>query len=57
VVTTTRGDIHYVVSEYGIADLRGRSVPDRAKALISIAHPNFRDELEREFQRIYNRKT
>lgn len=57
VVTTTRADIHYVVTEYGIADLRGRSVPDRAKALISIAHPNFRDELEREFQRIYNRKT
>ncbi len=56
VVTTTRSDIHYVVTEYGIADLRGKSVPTRAKALISIAHPDFRGELKKEFQRIYNRK-
>jgi 4-hydroxybutyrate CoA-transferase len=56
VVTTTRSDIHYVVTEYGIADLRGKSVPERAKALIVIAHPDFRGELKKEFQRIYNRK-
>jgi 4-hydroxybutyrate CoA-transferase len=56
VVTTTRSDIHYVVTEYGIADLRGKSVPERAKALITIAHPDFRGELKKEFQRIYNRK-
>jgi 4-hydroxybutyrate CoA-transferase len=56
VVTTTRSDIHYVVTEYGIADLRGKSVPARAKALITIAHPDFRSELKKEFQRIYNRK-
>ena len=56
VVTTTRSDIHYVVTEYGIADLRGKSVPARAKALITIAHPDFRGELKKEFQRIYNRK-
>jgi 4-hydroxybutyrate CoA-transferase len=56
VVTTTRSDIHYAVTEYGIADLRGKSVPDRAKALIAIAHPDFRGELKKEFQRIYNRK-
>jgi len=56
VVTTTRTDIHFVVTEYGIADLRGKSVPERAKALISIAHPDFRSDLKREFQRIYNRK-
>ncbi|MGC9324343.1 MAG: acetyl-CoA hydrolase/transferase family protein [Desulfomonilia bacterium] len=54
VVTTTRSDIHFAVSEYGIADLRGKSVPQRAKALISIAHPDFRDELKKEFKRIYN---
>jgi 4-hydroxybutyrate CoA-transferase len=44
------------VTEYGIADLRGKSVPERAKALITIAHPDFRGELKKEFQRIYNRK-
>ena len=56
VVTTTRSDIHFAVTEYGIADLRGKSVPDRAKALTAIAHPDFRGELKKEFQRIYNRK-
>jgi 4-hydroxybutyrate CoA-transferase len=48
IVTTTRTDIHFVVTEYGIADLRGRSVPERAKALIHIAHPRFRDQLRDE---------
>ena len=56
VVTTTRSDIHYVVTEYGIADLRGKSVPERARALIHIAHPDFRSDLKKEFLRIYNRK-
>ncbi|MCE5280938.1 MAG: 4-hydroxybutyrate CoA-transferase, partial [Deltaproteobacteria bacterium] len=56
VVTTARSDIHLVVTEYGIADLRGKSVPDRARALIRIAHPDFRGDLTKEFQRIYNRK-
>lgn len=56
VVTSARSDIHYAVTEYGIADLRGKSVPDRAKALISIAHPDFRDELKKEFHRIYQRR-
>ncbi len=45
-VTTSRGDIHYVVTEYGVADLYGRCVRERVKALIGIAHPNFREELE-----------
>ena len=52
-VTTPRTDVHYIVTEYGIANLRGKSVPERAKALISIAHPDFREELEREAARIY----
>ncbi len=46
-VTTTRGDVHYVVTEYGVADLYGKPVSERVKSLIKIAHPNFRDELER----------
>jgi len=44
-VVTSRGDVHYVVTEYGIADLRGRSVRERALALISVAHPDVRGEL------------
>ncbi|HWR68465.1 MAG TPA: GNAT family N-acetyltransferase [Desulfomonilia bacterium] len=44
-VVVTRGDIHYVVTEYGIAYVHGKSIRDRAMALINIAHPKFRDEL------------
>ncbi len=44
-VVVTRGDIHYVVTEYGIAYVHGKSIRDRAMMLISIAHPKFRDEL------------
>ena len=47
-VVTTRGDVHYVVTEYGVAYLHGKSVQERAIALISIAHPKFRAELTRE---------
>lgn len=47
-VVTTRGDVHYVVTEYGIAYLHGKSVQERALALISIAHPNFRADLLKE---------
>lgn len=46
VVTTARGDADIVVTEHGIAELRGRSVRERAKALIAIAHPDFRRDLE-----------
>ncbi len=46
-VTTSRGDVHYVVTEYGVADLYGKPVSERVRSLIKIAHPNFRDELER----------
>jgi 4-hydroxybutyrate CoA-transferase len=45
-VVTTRGDVHYVVTEYGIAYLHGKTLRQRAEALIAIAHPKFRDELQ-----------
>jgi hypothetical protein len=48
IVTTPRSDIMYIVTEYGMVNLKGKSVTDRAKALISIAHPDFREGLERE---------
>jgi len=44
-VVTSRGDVHYVVTEHGVAYLHGKSIQDRAIALISIAHPDFRAEL------------
>ena len=46
-VITTRGDVHYIITEYGIADLWGKTLRERTKALIKISHPNFREELER----------
>ncbi len=47
-VVTTRADVHYVVTEYGIAYLHGKNLRQRAEALISIAHPNFKQNLEEE---------
>ncbi len=44
-VTVPASDVSYIVTEYGIVNLKGKSVWQRAKALISIAHPQFRDEL------------
>lgn len=44
-VVTSRGDVHYVVTEYGVADLWGKNVRERALALINLAHPDFRAEL------------
>jgi len=44
-VVTSRGDVHYVITEYGVAYLFGKSLKERARALINIAHPKFRDEL------------
>lgn len=46
-VTTSRGDVHFVVTEYGVVDLHGMNVRERVNALIGIAHPKFREELER----------
>ena len=46
-VTTSRGDVHFVVTEYGVADLYGKTIRERARALMDIAHPKFREDLER----------
>ena len=45
-VVTSRADVHYVVTEFGVADLHGKTLRERAQALIGIAHPKFREELE-----------
>ena len=52
-VTTSRNDVNYVITEYGIAQLRGKNLRQRAEALIEIAHPDFRDELRDELRRRY----
>ena len=44
-VVTTRNDVHYVATEYGVAALRGKTIRERTQALIRIAHPKFREEL------------
>ncbi|MGE0284572.1 MAG: acetyl-CoA hydrolase/transferase family protein [Rhizobiaceae bacterium] len=46
-VTTPRNDVHYIVTEFGCAELRGKSLKERAEALIGLAHPRFRDKLAR----------
>ena len=46
-VVTTRNHVHYVVTEYGIAYLYGKTIRQRARALINVAHPQFREDLER----------
>jgi acyl-CoA hydrolase len=53
-VVTTRAHVRTVVTEFGVAELFGRSVRERAHALIGIAHPDFRDELAREASRLYH---
>lgn len=47
-VVTTRAHAHYIVTEYGVADLFGKSIRERARALIHIAHPDHREQLARE---------
>ncbi|NIM92410.1 MAG: 4-hydroxybutyrate CoA-transferase [Anaerolineales bacterium] len=47
-VVTTRNHVHYVVTEFGIAHLYGRTIRERARALINIAHPDFQEDLERQ---------
>ena len=53
-VVTSRGDVHYVVTEYGIAQLWGNTIQERARKLISIAHPDFRDELTEFAKKTYS---
>jgi acyl-CoA hydrolase len=48
IVTTPRSDVMYVVTEYGVVNLKGKSVAERARALISLAHPDFREDLDRQ---------
>ncbi len=49
-ITTTRAHVHHVATEYGVVDLFGKNLKQRAKALISIAHPSHREKLEKESQ-------
>lgn len=53
VVTTPRNEVHYVASEYGVACLKGMTTADRAKALIGLAHPKFREELTAEARKLH----
>lgn len=53
-VVTSRAHVRTVVTEYGVAELFGRSIRERATALIAIAHPDFRDNLAREVHRLYH---
>ena len=55
-VTTSRNDVGYVVTEFGIAALRGKTTRERMKALIRVAHPQFREELEKKAFEIYHVK-
>ena len=48
-VTTTRAHVHYIATEFGVVNLFGKNIKQRAEAMISIAHPNHQEELEREF--------
>jgi acyl-CoA hydrolase len=47
-VVTTRAHVHYIVTEYGVANLKARSLSERAVALIAVAAPQFREQLARE---------
>ena len=54
-VVTTRAHVHYVVTEYGVADLYGATLSERAKRLIEIAHPDDREQLERDWRASFGR--
>ncbi|MGB4439937.1 MAG: acetyl-CoA hydrolase/transferase C-terminal domain-containing protein [Sedimentibacter sp.] len=55
-VTTSRNDVDYIVTEFGIASLKGKTLRQRAASLIEIAHPSFRDELKEEFEKRFLKK-
>lgn len=48
-VVTTRAHVHYVITEYGIANLYGKTIKERVKALVNIAHPNHREAIDRQY--------
>ena len=52
-VVTTRNHVRYIVTEHGVADLYGKTIRERARALINVAAPDFRDELERAAKELY----
>ena len=52
-VSTSKNDINYVVTEFGVAQLRGKSAKQRARELIGIAHPNFREELTEQAKKMH----
>ena len=53
-MTTSRNDVDYIVTDYGIAALAGKTMRERMKAIINIADPNFREELTRKAFEIYH---
>ena len=53
-VVTTRSHVQYIVTEYGIADLYGKNLKQRVKSLVSIAHPDHREKVERAYHEFYN---
>lgn len=53
-VTTSRNDVHYIATEYGVADLYGRTIRERAQQLVEIAHPKFRAELAEAAEKFYH---
>jgi acetyl-CoA hydrolase len=52
-VVTSRNHVRFIVTEYGVADLYGKSIHKRAEALINIAHPDFREEMKREASELH----
>jgi acyl-CoA hydrolase len=54
-VVTTRSHVQYIITENGIADLYGKSLTQRAKALIEIAHPTCQEDIDRQFYELHNR--
>jgi 4-hydroxybutyrate CoA-transferase len=54
-VTTSRNEVDYIVTEYGTARLKGKTLKERARALINISHPDFRDGLEAEFEKRFKK--
>lgn len=52
-VVTSRGDVHYVVTEYGVADLFGKTIQERVRSLIAVSHPVFRDQLTEYAKKVY----